>query len=198
MRCVTRVRPAPAGLTLVEVVCVLFLLTIVGAMAFPHFLAELDELRTRAAARYISGQFYGARFEAIKRSTRVAFRFQWDGVEYRLATFVDGNANGVRTAEIAQGTDWRLTEDTRLSARFGSVRFAIGTGVPLIDGGFSTNPIKVAGGSLVTFSPDGTASTGSVYIRGARQAQYAVRVFGVTGRTRVFRFLPAKGVWVLQ
>jgi prepilin-type N-terminal cleavage/methylation domain-containing protein len=190
---VTRVRPATAGLTLVEMLVVLWVLGILSAIAIPEFWSGLDEWRTSAAARYISGQFYGARFEAVKRSTRVAFRFQWDGVEYRFATFVDGNGNGVRSTEIANGVDWRLTQDTRLSARFGGVRFAIGGDVPLIDGGFGSNPIRVAGGSLVTFGPDGTTSTGSVYIRGTRRAQYAVRVFGVTGRTRVFRFV--RGTW---
>ncbi len=195
---VTRVRPAEAGLTLIELLAVLWVVAILAAIAVPEFLSALDEFRTRAAARYISGQFYNARFEAVKRSTRVALRFQRDGADYPFATFADGNGNGLRGAEIARGVDPRLTLDRRLSALFAGVRFAIGAGVPLIDGGLASDPIRVAGGSLVTFAPDGSASTGSVYIRGARNAQYAVRVFGVTGRTRVFKYFPASGTWQLQ
>lgn len=193
MRRVTRVRPAAAGLTLVETLVVVWVFAILSAVAVPQVLSGLDDLRTRAAARYLSSQFSHARLEAVKRSRRVGFRFEWDGAEYRFGMFVDGNSNGVRTADIALGIDPRLTPDGRLSAFVSKVNFGIGAEVPLIDGGLSTDPIRVAGGRLVTFGPDGTASTGSVYIRGARGAQYAVRVFGVTGRSRTFRYIG--GTW---
>ncbi len=189
------VRPAEAGLTLVELMVVVWILVILIAIATPAFLAGLDDFRARAAARYVSGQFFGARMEAVKRSTRVACRFQPDGDDYSLATFKDGNGNGVLSADIARGFDPRLTADVRLSALFSGVRFGIAAGVPLIDGGFAADPIRVAGGSLVTFGPDGTASSGSVYLRGSREAQYAVRVFGMTGRTRVFKFVQGVRAW---
>jgi hypothetical protein len=40
----------------------------------------------------------------------------------------------------------------------------------------------------VSFTPDGTASSGTVYVRGRGGAQYAVRVLGATARTRVLRY----------
>ena len=176
---------------------VLSLVVIVAAIAIPEMLSGLDDWRARAAARYVAGEMYYTRAQAVMRSTRVACRFRFDGEEYAFGAFADGNGNGVRTAEIASGTDRRLTADVRLSALFGGVRFGIVPGVPLIDGGFSTDPIRLSSGTLLTFSPLGTATSGSLYIRGRRGAQYAVRVFGVTGRTRVFRYLPGGG-WKLQ
>lgn len=165
------------------------------AIAIPSFLSGLDDLRSRAAARYVSSRFFDARMEAVKRSTKVACRFMPDGDDYTLGTYRDGNGNGVLSADIARGVDSEVAAPVRLSALFGGVRFGIAAGVPLIDGGFATSPIRVSGGALVTFGPDGTASTGSVYMRGAREAQYAVRVFGITGRTRVFKYVRGTGAW---
>ena len=185
------------GFTVIEQLFVLAIIAIVIAISIPEMLSGLDEARTRMAARYVAGEMYRTRAQAVMRSTRVACRFLFDGEEYAFGSFADGNANGVRAADIASGVDRRLTADIRLSALFGQVRFAIGPGVPLIDGGAGADPIRISSGSLLTFSPIGSASGGSLYIRGARGAQYAVRVFGVTGRTRVFRYLPGAG-WKLQ
>jgi len=189
------VRPAQAGLTLVELIVVLWIGAILAAIVVPSFLSGLDDFRARAAARYVSSRFFDARMEAVKRSTKVACRFEPDGDDYRVGTYKDGNGNGVLSAEIARGVDTVVSAAVRLSALFTGVRFGIGPDVPLIDGGFSATPIRVSGGALVTFGPDGTSSTGSVYIRGSRDSQYAVRVFGMTGRTRVFRYVRGTGAW---
>jgi type II secretory pathway pseudopilin PulG len=189
------VRPAQAGLTLVELLVVCWICAILAAVTVPSFLSGLDDFRSRAAARYVSGRFFDARMDAVKRSTRVACRFQPDADDFSLGTYQDGNGNGVLSTDIARGVDAQVAAPVRLSALYTGVRFGIGADVPLIDGGYATNPIRVSGGSLVTFGPDGTSSTGSVYIRGSREAQYAVRVFGITGRTRVFKYVRSTGVW---
>lgn len=189
------VRPAEAGLTLIELVVVLWTSGILLAIAIPWFLAGVDDFRSRAAARYVSGRFFDARMEAVKRTTRVACRFEADGDDYRIGTYRDGNGNGVLTADILRAVDPQVAAAVRLSSLFSGVRFGIGGDVPLIDGGLSSNPIRVSGGTLVTFGPDGTSSTGTVYIRGSKEAQYAVRVFGLTGRTRVFRYVRGTGTW---
>jgi hypothetical protein len=49
---------------------------------------------------------------------------------------------------------------------------------------------------MVTFTPTGTATSGSLYIRGRRDAQYVVRVYGETGKTRVLKFVPRSGQWI--
>ena len=49
---------------------------------------------------------------------------------------------------------------------------------------------------LMSFSPLGTASSRTLYLRGADGSQYAVRVLGATGRTRVLRLVVSTGAWV--
>ena len=49
---------------------------------------------------------------------------------------------------------------------------------------------------ILSFSPNGTATSGSVYVVGRDQTQWAVRVLGVTARARVLRYERATGAWV--
>jgi hypothetical protein len=44
--------------------------------------------------------------------------------------------------------------------------------------------------NLLTFTPAGTATSGTIYIRDREGTQWAVRVLGATGRTRVLRYEP--------
>ena len=50
--------------------------------------------------------------------------------------------------------------------------------------------------ALMSFSPIGTASSRTLYLRGADGSQYAVRVLGATGRTRVLRYVASTRAWV--
>ena len=192
------VGPAPgeAGLTILELLFALSLGAVVVAIAVPEVSHGLDEARTSAAARYVSGRLSQARMEAIKRSTRVGYRFVEDGDDFTFAPYGDGNNNGIRTPDILTGVDWRVAADDRLSWKFGAVRFGILPGVPLIDGSSAGNdPIRLGSSNILTFSPNGTCSSGALYLHGARQAQYAVQVFGVTGRTRVFKYVRGASTW---
>lgn len=181
---------------MIELAFGLALVALLMAIAVPEVSEGLDDVRTAAAARYVSGRLYEARMQAVKRATRVGYRFVHDGDDFRFAPFVDGNNNGIRTADILSGVDWRLEADDRLSWKFGQVRFGILPGVPLIDGSASGgDPIRLGVSNILTFSPNGTSSSGSVYLRGARRAQYAVQIFGVTGRTRVFKYVRGSSAW---
>ena len=51
--------------------------------------------------------------------------------------------------------------------------------------------------SILSFTPHGTATSGSVYVRGRDGTQWVVRVLGVTGANRVLRYVPATGEWVM-
>jgi hypothetical protein len=48
---------------------------------------------------------------------------------------------------------------------------------------------------MASFSPAGGATPGTLFLRSAAGAQYAVRVGNMTGRTRVLRFDVGTGQW---
>ena len=180
-----------AGYSVVELVFATGLCLTLGAVAVPQTLAGLDEVRTEAAARYIAGRFQRARMEAVVQSTWVAVQFTQVGGRYGFTTYVDGNRNGVLTREIQRGIDRPIGAVERLSDQFTGVDFGATPGLPAVDAGGTppgSDPIRLGVGNLVSFSANGTASSGSVYIRGRGAAQFVVRVSGETGKTRVLAF----------
>jgi len=47
---------------------------------------------------------------------------------------------------------------------------------------------------MAAFDPRGTSTTGSLYVR-CRNAQYVIRIFGETGKTRILKFDLGGRIW---
>jgi type II secretory pathway pseudopilin PulG len=181
----------------------LFALAIAGTLttiAVPQGLRALDDFRTRAAARYLAQRLGDARLSAIKRSLAHGLRFEAAPPDYRITTVVDGNANGLRISEIQRGFDRTMTQPELLGSHFQDVVFGILDGVPDADGqpANGSDGVRVGASKLLAMNPDGTSSSGTLYIHGRERAQYAVRVLGVTGRVRVLKFDHVRRRWMDQ
>jgi len=177
-----------SGYTLVELLFVVAIMATVSAIAVPQSLAALDHARAMAAARFLASRIAVARSQAVMRSTHVALRFEDgpSGITFRM--FVDGNRNGVRTADISAGIDVPVEAPIRLGELYQGVAIAVA-------GGAGSDPVKLGASNLLSFTPFGTATSGSVFVRGRDGSQFAVRVLGATGRTRVLRYVPHSGDW---
>jgi hypothetical protein len=72
-------------------------------------------------------------------------------------------------------------------------------GVPDADGDADNadgDGVRIGSARLLTLGPNGTATSGTLYLHG-RRLQFAVRVFGVTGRARVLRYDAASRRWTV-
>jgi prepilin-type N-terminal cleavage/methylation domain-containing protein len=193
-------RPAsrPRGYSLIELLAAMALSVTLGAAAIPQYLAVVDDVRASGAAYYISGRLQRARMEAVLRSAMVGVQFTPTASGYSYAVYVDGNRNGVLTRDIQRGLDRLIAAAERLPDQFAGVDFGAIPGLPPVDAGGTapgTDPIRLGSSSIASFSAMGTSSSGTVYIRGRRDAQYAVRIFGETGKTRLLKFEPRTGQW---
>jgi Tfp pilus assembly protein FimT len=180
-----------AAYTLIELLLCLGLVTVLGAVSAPGLLAARDALAADGAADYVAALLHGARMEALKRRAYVAIRFETDASGVQMAAYVDGNGNGVRSADITTGADPQLRPRERLEHRFTSVTFGFETGVPDVEGSpvsSGADPIRAGSSRMLSFSPTGTSSTGTLYLRGRGRRQLAVRVLGATGRVRTLWF----------
>lgn len=166
------------------------LVATLGGIAVPQSLATIDRSRAWAATRYLSARIALARAQAAKRSAYVAIRFEHDASGVAFGTFVDGNRNGVRTRDIASGADRPLDPPIRLSHLFSGVEIALSGDSAAAD------PVRVGASDLLSFSPLGTATPGTIYVRGRDGSQFAVRVLGATGRSRMLRYVPRSRTWV--
>jgi type II secretory pathway pseudopilin PulG len=186
-----------SGYSLVELLFAAGLIATISAVAIPQLAAGIDEFRTAGAARYISTKLQRTRMEALARSADVAMQFTRTPHGYAFAVYADGNRNGVLTTEIAAGIDRGLGAIEHLGDHFAGVEFGTLPGLPPVDVGGTppgTDPIRLGPGNLASFAAAGTASSGSVYLRG-RTAQYVVRIFGGTGKTRVMKFHSRTKQW---
>ena len=97
----------------------------------------------------------------------------------------------MRSADITKNVDRQLLPAEWLSDAFPGVDFGALPGLPPVDPGGTapgTDPIRLGASNMASFSPNSTSSTGTIYIRGRGTMQYAIRIFGETGKTRILRF----------
>jgi type II secretory pathway pseudopilin PulG len=196
-RLTARDRRGDCGATLLEILFAVAVSATAAAIALPLTGSTVDDVRTGLAARYVAGRVTSARMDAVRRSKTTALRFEASGGDYMFAGYADGNGNGVRSVEIGQGIDPVLGPFERLRDRFPDVRFELMAGVPDADGqaGTGTDGVRIGSARILSMSSDGTATSGTLYIRGRRR-QYAVRVLGATGRTRVLQYSPGDRSWI--
>lgn len=186
------------GFSLIEVVFVAGLVATLAAMALPSIQRVLDEFRTVGATRYVAGRLERARIEALSRSTSVAMRFVQEGTTYRYGVYMDGNRNGVRSADITGGIDRLVSHEERLPDQFSGVDIGVLPGLPAADSSSAapgSDPVRLGSGNIATFTTDGTATPGSLYILGPHALQMMIRIVGETGRTRILRFDARNRVW---
>jgi Tfp pilus assembly protein FimT len=178
------------GYTLVDVLCGSTLFCILAGISVPVLLTNVDRSRGAAAARYLASRASLARAQAVGRSATVALRFVTDAQGVWFSVVQDGNGNGVLAQDIALNVDPTVEAPVLLSNLFP------GASIGLIPGVQATQAVALGGTTIMSFTPTGTATSGSVYVRGRDGTQWVVRVLGVTARARVLRYVPATGAWV--
>lgn len=186
------------GYTIVELLFAIAITGTLTAIAVPQGLRALDDFQARAAAQYLAQRLAAARFQAIKRSAAHGLRFEGIGSDYRFSLVMDGNRNGLRSTEIQGGVDRTMGEPEMLSWHFSGVAFGIANGVPDADGSpaGSTDGVRIGSSRILSMNADGTATSGTLYVRGGGRSQYAIRVLGTTGRVRLLRFDAVRQRWV--
>ena len=186
------------GFSLVEMLIVLVIIATLCAIAVPGVDRVVDHWRTRGAAFFMASRVALTRMQAVRRNANVGLRFVATGGAFSMQAYADGNRNGLRSAEIASGVDPAIGPPDRLDELFPGVSFGFVPGACLIDGTAvapGDDPIRLGTANTVIYSPLGTASSGTVYLRGRGTWQFAVVVLGATGRGRVLEFDTVTRKW---
>ncbi len=189
---------AQSAFTLLEVLFALTLTALVGAVAAPELALRVDDVRAAGAARYIATRLQQSRAEAIVRSTAVGWQFVATPEGYQYAPYADGNGNGVRSQDILQSIDAQIGPVERLPDRFAGIDFGAMPALPAVDSGGTApgaDPIRLGASHILTFTPLGTSSSGSLYLRGRRDIQYAICAYGVTGKVRIVKYNAGTRRW---
>jgi hypothetical protein len=180
------------GAAFIDIIVATSICVLMAAIAVPVIGGTLDRERTIIGAQYLSGQLQRARLESLKRARPVAVRVEVIGDRTQLRLFADGNGNGVRQHDIDHGIDLPLTPMEWLDDQMRDISLRINQNVTDVSGVMTLepgdDPLRIGNTSLLTFSPVGSATSGTLYVAAHRGPQMAIRVFGATGRVRVLMF----------
>jgi len=192
------------GMTLAEVLVAVVLALMSLAVAVPCFAYLRDEGRAAAGARQMAATFSALRFQAVARGKAAGLLFEPREGGWVWWEVSDGNGNGLRTSEVRSGVDPIRSGPFRLEDRVESVRlgFPSGSAIPQIPPQSGTiddllDPVQFGRSDLVSFTPGGTASSGTLYLTDGRSVLYGVVLYGPTSRVRVWRYDTRRRQWTL-
>jgi hypothetical protein len=192
---VTEVR----GAAFIDIIVATSLGFLMAAIAVPVIGGTLDRERTIVGAQYLAAQLQRSRLESLKRARSVAVRLELVDERTQLRLFADGNGNGVLQRDIDRGIDWPLTPLEWLDDRVRDISLRINQEILDVSGSTvlepGDDPLRIGNTSLLTFSPAGSATSGTLYVAAHRGPQVAIRVFGATGRVRVLMFDARTRLW---
>jgi hypothetical protein len=143
------------------------------------------------------------RMEAVRRGHSVGIVFQrLDDGTYRFNLHLDGDGDGIRSRDIAAGIDRRFAGPFSIGREFPGVRFGIleRDRIPAIPPrrgrlGNRGDPIQFGPADIVSFSPRGQSSSGTLYLTDHRRRMGAVVVYGPTVRVRLWNWRDAARRW---
>ncbi len=179
-------RPIRPGYSLLELLAALAIVLLMGSIALPNIVGYRQEIALLGAAQSFKVQFMKARSIATTRNTQTAIRFETDASGYTsYSTYIDGNFNGVLSVDIDTGTDRRIAGPFRLEAGQAGVMVGVLPDAPSPDGGrLGSEPIRFGNSRMVSFSPIGTGTPGTFYLR-TQSSMAGVRVTGGSARVRI-------------
>lgn len=184
------------GSSFVELLVGLAIISILMTLAVPATAYSIDSSRARDAAGFVAARLRLARQHAVFRTAAAGLVFDSVNGRWQLRACQDGNGNGLRRADIAAAVDRCPDGPFDLGQMFKGVTIAVDPSLKGPDGEpGSADPVRFGASDMASFSPEGSGTAGSVYLRSARGQQYAVRVGNVTGRTRVLRYDAGSRTW---
>ena len=183
---------SPRGIALVDVLAAMGISLVMAGVAVPVIGGALEREHTVIGAQYLSAHVQRARLESLKRAAAVAVRLEVLDGRTSVQLFFDGNGNGVLQKDIDRHIDPALTTAEWLDDHARGVSLQINQPIAGVGGGpdlaAGDDPLRIGNSSLVSFSPLGSATSGTLYVAARQGPQMAIRIYGATGRVRVLMF----------
>jgi Tfp pilus assembly protein FimT len=192
------------GLTVCEALVIVTLLAVGLAVALPAMGSIGSRARTAAGARQLATQLQAMRWKSVARGVVCGMAFARDATGWYWLEVEDGNGNGLRRAELRNGTDRTLSGPHRLERMVEEVRLGFPGGgpfpaIPPRSGRIDSlhDPVQFGQSDLVAFTPLGSSSSGTLYLSDGREGLFAVVLFGRTARIRIWRYEGRSRRWRL-
>jgi type II secretory pathway pseudopilin PulG len=190
------------GHTLAETAVALAVGGLVAALALPSLGGLRERAEVHGAARELASQLRRARSRAVAEGRSLALVFDHDARGWRVQLYADGDGDGVRADDRANGVDPPIGAPMRLKDRWDGVDLGFPAlprihKLPPASGWLASldDPVQFGSTDVISFSPQGDASSGSLFVSDGRSVAEAIVLFGPTARVRVFRYDAAGEDW---
>ena len=141
----------------------------------------VSALRVRSA---VSGHAFGLRFRAAPPS------LEWEIIE-------DGDGDGLRSEDIRRGVDTVIGTAFVLGDRYPGVHVGLPAEIRPPGGGtLPSDGVAMGRSDLLSVHPEGTTSSGSIYLCNRWRDCAAVRTYGATGRVALWLWRTDTSAWV--
>ncbi|MCZ6600062.1 MAG: hypothetical protein O7A07_04400 [Acidobacteria bacterium] len=191
-------RPGQGGWSLAELLAAMAITAMAMSLCLPPTFTWARRQRLQGAIRRLAQDLQASRWRALAtgRATGLVFTVAAGG-DLRWTIYHDGDGDGLRRADVESGVDISLGRVRQLSqvapgVRAGLLMGTFSAGVPRLppQSGWITNPedpVKFGASDMASFSPQGSATSGSLYLTDGHDMA-ALVINGITGRLRLFRF----------
>lgn len=186
-----------AGSSLIELVVVLAVFGIVVQTVAPAFVRWRQARRLEAAAEELVLFAVGLRTAAAAAGVSRGLAIDSTAGAVEWTPVADGDGDGLRRSDLRSGRDVALGPPRNVSRNYPGVIAGLPAGVRTPAG--STAPsdgVAFGRGDLLSLSADGTATSGSLYLRNQFGDAVAVRVYGATARFSLWRRRHHEGIWL--
>jgi hypothetical protein len=190
------------GAALAQLLVALAVLGLAVGVSLPTVARAVRDNRLRAATREMVSAFRIARHRALAESGTRGLVFRRVGEDWSYTLHADGDGDGLRQQDVDRGIDPRLDRPRHLSDRHPTIRPGFLPverirRVPPARGFLRDldDPVRFGNSDLVSFSARGRCSSGTLYLTDGRRGQWAIVLYGVTGRLRVLRYDPETERW---
>ncbi|HET6267933.1 MAG TPA: prepilin-type N-terminal cleavage/methylation domain-containing protein [Acidobacteriota bacterium] len=181
------------GFSILELLVVLAL---IGLFLF-LYAGDLQGEQRRKDFDEFTGQILAllksCRWKALNERNYAGGVIEQNQNHYRITFYSDGNGNGIRIADINNGTDAPYAGPYVLDRASGDISPGfLDDPVPQIppkSGIISDpDPVKFGKSSIISFSPNGDSSSGTLYLACRSQSQmFAIVMYGATARCRIWK-----------
>lgn len=182
------------GFSLLELLVVLALIGLFILIATPEMKRIERSQGLENFAREVVFMLEKCRWRALQSRIYAGALIRKTENDYWMSFHLDGNGNGLRLSDIQSGTDSSFRQPLVLKQDAGDISTGIlSSNVPQIPprSGFldPADPVRFGSSGIVSFSPDGNSSSGSIYLACYSQQQmYAIVLYGPTARIRLWHF----------
>ena len=169
------------GVTINELMISLAVVGVLAAVGLPKFVKIVPNYRLTGTARSLVVQIHRAKLKAVQQGTIYYFDFDLDG-DGNLESggcFLWGDRNGNRRKELLEKSDMLMDFETLANVHLQPYSHKLGGP----ERGPNNTKIDAGGGDWVSFSqnrikfnPDGTCSTGTIYLHNSNGRTLAIRL----------------------